>query len=556
MTRRTDRDDVASRRSAMPMAAVPQSTARGSTARRLSMQPPVAHVPVAQQVNPVERGAWDVDTSQDHLSAHHVPAHRVSVHNSLADTTQPSTIARGSNSRRNAHARSNEPVLSGHDPSSRSPLDITSGDATGVDNRALRPLLVCVSGNAATTTAIGLCATLPVQRARPCVLVEADALGGVVTAWLDDAEEHYRRRARRRGPISTRSGLTVVPLPAHPAEARHCVSFDDFFAPVIELLHAGYDAVIDLGRATDIAYGQQAHHWHGYDGTLSGGDITVPRPVDRTTESVRGSIIHSATAVHLATLRQDQRSLRAAAAGVHREVLTVASMSARDHRSALLQRRYDHVVLAVIGTRPFTFPAVANECHRAHSQLVDISPAAPSSRSSALLGGDVCPMPTERAGHDNTIDAATGTRAAAEPIRDGHLSIGDAAKGDHGRGGSYSIGLQHGGAWSTSPTHHGVHCASIADDPRTAALLAGRMQFTSRRWRTSRLRQSLLFVTESLGVLAAQRDTQRRVGRVHAAGTPPAKSHAGMSVTADSALSPSSSDLHLRIAQHEVNDER
>lgn len=525
MMRPADRDGVISPLSSMPMAAVRQSAAHGSMARPPSMRTPVAHLPVAHHVNSDHSRSCRVDTSHDYLSA-----------------------------------RDNEPVRSGPDPSSGSPLDIISGDETGIDNGAVRPLLVCVSGNAATTTAIGVCATLPLQRARPCVLVEADALGGVVAAWLDDGEEQYRRRTRRRGPISTRSGLTVVPLPAHPAEARHCVSFDDFFAPVIELLHAGYDAVIDLGRATGTVYGRQAHQWHGYDGTMSGdiaaGDFTIARSADRVTESVRGSIIHSATAVHVATVRQDQRSLRAAAAGVHREVLTVASMSARDHRSALLQRRYDHVVLAVIGTRPFTFPAVANECHRAHAQLVDISPDEPSSRSSVLLSGGVGPAPTERVGHDNTIDAATSTRAAAGPIRDGHLSIGDAADSDHGRGGSYSVGLQHGGVWSTSPTHHSVHCASIADDPRTAALLAGRMQFSSRRWRTSRLRQSLLFVTESLGVLAAQRDRQCQGSRVHSAGTHPAESHAGTSVTADSALSPSRSDLPVRDAQHEVNDER
>jgi len=311
------------------------------------------------------------------------------------------------------------------------------GNGAG-ESTATESLVVVVAGGAATTTAAALTAVLPEVRRRPAALVEADPRGGAVTTWWGVAESltstspagghsGHRSHGRVSGtptnpvherghglpniianrPVMTGSGVLVLALPSHPAEALHVSTSHDFISRVIDLIDDGYDLVIDIGWEDSLP-----DTWHH----------RLPQ---------------SATSVRVETVRQDQRSVAAASVGVHRAIARVAAARDIDHG------RGQRVVLAVIGHRPFTADAVARELEVATASMV--------ARNQAVMN----PMATATAG------TMTGGSA--------HAVVGRPTSTP-----------------STEPM-----CVLVDDDPRTAALLAGRPELTGRRWRRSGLRSSV-----------------------------------------------------------------
>jgi len=215
----------------------------------------------------------------------------------------------------------------------------------------------------------------------------------------------------------TGSGVLVLALPSHPAEALHVSTSHDFISRVIDLIDDGYDLVIDIGWEDSLP-----DTWHH----------RLPQ---------------STTSVRVETVRQDQRSVAAASVGVHRAIARVAAARDIDHG------RGQRVVLAVIGHRPFTADAVARELEAATAPMV--------AQNQAVMN----PMVTAMAGTMTSGTMTSGTMTAGSA----HAVVGRPT--------------------STSSTE--PMCVLVDDDPRTAALLAGRPELTGRRWRRSGLRSSI-----------------------------------------------------------------
>ena len=337
------------------------------------------------------------------------------------------------------------PVVPGDPSGAAAPAASLDRGIGAGESTATESLVVVVAGGAATTTAAALTAVLPEVRGRPAALVEADPRGGAVTTWWGVAESltsafpasgHSGHRGHghvsgtptnpvhERGhglpniianrPVMTGSGVLVLALPSHPAEALHVSTSHDFVSRVIDLIDDGHDLVIDIGWEDSLP-----DTWHH----------RLPQ---------------SATSVRVETVRQDQRSVAAASVGVHRGIARVAAARDIDHGHG------QRVVLAVIGHRPFTADAVARELEAATAPMV--------AQNQAVMN----PMAT----------ATSGTMTAGSA----HAVVGRPT--------------------STSSTE--PMCVLIDDDPRTAALLAGRPELTGRRWRRSGLRSSIRDVARSI----------------------------------------------------------
>lgn len=327
---------------------------------------------------------------------------------------------------------------SGADAAATAPA-ATIGRGIGAGgSSATESLVVIVGGGAATTTAAALAAVLPEVRGRPAALIEADPRGGAVTTWWGVADSltpafpasahtgqrshghvsstptspvhergHGRQNISANRPVMTGSGVLVLALPSHPAEALHVSTSHNFISQVIDLVDDGHDLVIDIGWEDSLP-----NTWHH----------RLPQ---------------SATFVRVETVRQDQRSVAAASVGVHRSIARVAAARDIDHGHD------GSVVLAVIGGRPFTADAVARELEAATASMATQNRAVINPMATATAGAMTAG--SARA----VVGRPTGTRSA-EPL-----------------------------------------CVLIDDDPRTAALLAGRPELTGRRWQRSGLRSSV-----------------------------------------------------------------
>jgi hypothetical protein len=311
------------------------------------------------------------------------------------------------------------------------------GNGAG-ESAATESLVVVVAGGAATTTAAALTAVLPEVRGRPAALVEADPRGGAVTTWwgvVDSSTSgcpvgactghcghrhvfgmptnsthergHELQNITANRPVMTGSGVLVLALPSHPAEALHVSTSLDYISRVIDLIDDGHDLVIDIG-------------WE-----------------DSLPDAWRHRLPQSATSVRVETVRQDQRSVAAASVGVHRAIARVAAARDIDHGHG------QRVVLAVVGHRPFTADAVARELEAATAPMVAQNQAVMNPMAIATVG-------TMTAESEHAVVGRPTSTSSTEPM-----------------------------------------CVLIDDDPRTAALLAGRPELTGRRWRRSRLRSSV-----------------------------------------------------------------
>ena len=204
--------------------------------------------------------------------------------------------------------------------------------------------LVVVVGDGCTTTAAGLAAAWPT--AKPCALVELDAAGGSLAAWLDlprspglaDVVAASPRPTWDdvRGSIrSSASGLHVLVAPVGAVEAS-------------AVIHAAIKSVVPVLAAADAVV-------IGDGGRLRGAV----------------SPLAAAAAVVVIAHRQHSGSAAAAALGLER----VAELS------DLLATRSISTVVALIGQRPYAAGEVAEFVH------ADVVPIAVDPWAAAVLAG-------------------------------------------------------------------------------------------------------------------------------------------------------------------------